>query len=134
MLPIQGEANLSFAEQVLAHAPAVVPADVLVFGLLVLAVNPRLLLMGANGLPGSLPYRPNKQFASGSADGATRQLVPSRSAQDLRRRRPPRHTSSLDVAFLVAAVDAAAGLTSPSSPAPPEHSSKEARGRRTSCT
>ena len=40
----------------------------LVFGLLVLAANPRLLLMGATGLPGSLPYRPNKQFASGPAD------------------------------------------------------------------
>lgn len=134
MLPVQGEANVSFAEQVLAHAPAVVPAGVLVFGLPVLAANPRLLLMGATGLPGSLPYRPNKQFASGPADAPLASLFLAE-ARRICAAAALHATPALWMwPFSWPLSPPPPPVSSPSSPAPPEHFSKKVRGRRTSCS
>ncbi len=123
LLPILGDADLSFAEQVLAYALAVVPIGVLVFGLLALAASlstPQVLLAGAAaGLLGAaavyLLGRPEALAGSAApvplallflADAA-RICFAAALALAL-----ARHVNSIGVAFLVAAVATAADLFS----------------------
>jgi hypothetical protein len=123
LLPSLGDADVSFAEQVLAYALAVVPVGVLVFGLLALAAplsTPRVLLAGAAaGLLGAtavfLVGRP-EALAGGAAPlplallflaNAGRICFASALALAL-----ARHVNSIGVAFLVAAVATAADLFS----------------------
>ena len=121
LLPILGDADVSFAEQVLAYALAAVPIGVLVFGLLVLAARlstPQVLLAGAAaGLLGAaavyLLGRP-EALAGGATPVSLALLfladagrICFASALAL-----ARHVNSIGVAFLVAAVATAADLFS----------------------
>jgi len=119
LLPILGDANVSFAEQVLAYALAVVPIGVLVFGLLTLAAplsTPRVLLVGvAAGLLGAVAaYLARPEVFAGGAPLALLFLadagrIAAASALALAL---ARHVSSVGVALLVAAVATAADLFS----------------------
>ena len=122
LLPILGDATVSFAEQVLAYVLAVVPTGVLVFGLLALATplsTPGVLLSGAAaGLLGAAAAylaRP-EVFTDGAAPAplallfladAGRICFASALALAL-----ARHVNSMGVAFLIAAVATAADLFS----------------------
>ena len=123
LLPILGDEDVSFAEQVLAYALAVVPIGVLDFGLLALAASlstPQVLLAGAAaGLLGAaavyLAERPDA-LAGGAAPlplallflaDAGRICFAAALALALARR-----INSVGVAFLVAAVATAADLFS----------------------
>jgi hypothetical protein len=124
LLPILGDADVSFAERVLSYALAVMPVGVLVFGLLALAASlstPRVLLAGAAaGLLGAaaavyLAGRPEAP-AGGAAPvslallflaDAGRICFAAALALAL-----ARHVTSVGVAFLVAAVATAADLFS----------------------
>lgn len=122
LLPILGDANVSFAEQVLSYALAIVPIGVLVFGLLALAAplsTPRVLLIGvaAGFLGAAAAYLARPEvFAGGAAPAplallfvadAGRILAASALALAL-----ARHVNSVGVALLVAAVATAADLFS----------------------
>jgi hypothetical protein len=123
LLPILDGADVSFAEQGLAHALAVVPVGVLVLGLLALAAplsTPQVLLAGAGGAaPGSLALL----FLAGAG------RICFAAALAL-----ARHVNSVGVAFLVAAVSPPPPTCSRSSPAPRKPSSKKAPPRSTSCS
>jgi hypothetical protein len=122
------------AEQVLAHALA--PAGVLVFGLLVLAANPRLPAPpdGATGLLGAAAdylIGPPEQFTSGPA------VVPVASlflADALRICVALPATPALCAWPFSWPLSAPPPVSTPSSPGPSEHSPKKARGCWTSCS
>ena len=117
LLPILGDANVSFAEQVLAYALAVVPIGVLVFGLLTLAAplsTPRVLLVGvAAGLLGAVAaYLARPEVFAGGAPLALLFLADAGRIAAASALALARHVSSVGVALLVAAVATAADLFS----------------------